>query len=239
MKTLIKQFISAVVISIAFSFLVSCNESPSEQTDVTPKAGSTYTFAEYEKDADGNDKPDSHITTTDTLLATNISFFGSTDVHQIISKGEYRYFKAFGSNTFDMYQDSILIMDGLVVPQMWEHYDGTASLDTIYADSVRSIFNGYPGTMALMVTTVGKGNSTYTPTGGKTLSTVEIEENFIVVVRIDGVGAVSTTTITTKLSYSPELQYIVREEEISYSDSPFSPVPNGTSIRELSSYSLK
>jgi hypothetical protein len=130
-------------------------------------------------------------------------------------------------------------MEGLVVPQMWMHYKGTSQLDTIYVDSVSSTFNGYPGTMTVIVTTAGKGNSTYTPTGAKALSTVEVEDNFIVVVRIDGVGEVSTTTITTKLSYSPELEYIAREEVVSNSDSPFSPIENGKSVRGLSSYSLK
>lgn len=239
MKTLFKQFIWAVVISAAFSFLVSCNESPSDPAAAAPKAGSTYSFAEYETDADGNVDPDSRITTTDTLLSTDISFFGSPDVHQIRTKGEYAYFKAFASMSFDVYQDSIVIMDGLAVPPMWEHFDVAGSLDTIYTDSVSSVFNGYPGTMRVMVTTIGKGNSTYTTKSGKTLSTVETEKNFIVVVHIDGVGEVSTTTITTKLSYSPELQYMVREELISYSDSPFSPIENGASVRELSSYSLK
>jgi hypothetical protein len=239
MKTLFKQFIWAVVISAAFSFLASCSESPSEPTDSSPKAGSTYTFSEYEIDADGNVKPDSGKTTTDSLIATNLSFYGSADVHQIVSKAEYGYFKAIGSNSFDMYQDSIVIMDGLVVPQIWMHYNGTSQLDTIYVDSVSSTFNGYPGTMRVIVTTTGKGNSTYTPVGDKTLSTIETEDNFIVVVRIDGVGDVSTTTITTKLSYSPELEYMVRQEVTSYSDSPFSPIENGMSVRELSSYSLK
>ena len=239
MKTLFTQFISAVAISAAFSFLASCGESPSEQVDATPKAGSTYTFSEYEADLDGNIDPDSRITTTDSLISTNLSFFSSADVHQIRTKGEYGYFKAFSNSSFDMYQDSIVIMEGLVVPQMWVQYNGTGQLDTIYVDSVRSVFNGYPGMMTVMATTIGKGNSTYTPAGGKALRAVEVEDNFIVVVRIDGVGEVSTTTITTKLSYSPELQYIVREEDTSFSDSPFSPIPNGKSVRELSSYSLK
>ncbi|HEY6172637.1 MAG TPA: hypothetical protein VIX80_10300 [Candidatus Kapabacteria bacterium] len=239
MKTLLTQFISAAVISAAFSFLASCTESPSEPVDATPKPGSTYTFSVYETDLDGNIDPDSRITITDSLITTSLSFFGSEDVHQIRTKGEYGYFKAFGNSSFEMYQDSIVIMDGLVVPQMWMHYNGTSMLDTIHVDSVRSVFNGYPGTMTVTVSTAGKGNSTYTPTGGKALSTVEVEDNFIVVVRIDGVGEVSTTTITTKLSYSPELEYIAREEVISNSDSPFSPIPNGKSVRELLSYSLK
>lgn len=239
MKTLFKQFIWAVVISAAVSFLVSCSESPSDPVDTTPKSGTTYTFSEYAIDADGNVKPDSGLITTDTLIATNLSFFGSVDVHQIRSKGEYRYVKAMADGSFDMYQDSIVIMQGLVVPQMWMHYNGTSSLDTIYVDSARSVFNGYPGTMTVMATTQGKGNASYITGSGKTLSTVEVEDNFIVVVHIDGVGTVSTTTITTKLSYAPELEHIVREEEISFSDSPFSPIENGTTFRELSSYSLK
>ena len=125
------------------------------------------------------------------------------------------------------------------LPTMWMHYDGTSSLDTIYSDSVSSIFNGYPGTMTLHITIEGKGDSTYALSGGKTFETVEVEKVFTVIVSIDGIGTVSTTTITTTLSYSPELQYIVREEDTSYSDSPFSPIPNGKSVRELSSYSLK
>jgi len=239
MKTLFKQFISAVVISAAFSFLASCSQSPSEPTDATPKAGSTYTFSEYEFDGDGNIISDSGLTSTDTLLTTNLSFFGSADVHQITSKGEYRYLKAFGSSSFDMYQDSIVIMEGLVVPMMWEHYDANSLFDTIYMDSISSTFNGYPGTMTLHITTEGKGDSTYALSGGKTFETVEVEKVFTVIVSIDGVGTVSTTTITTKMSCSPELQYIVREEDTSFSDSPFSPIPNGKSVRELLSYSLK
>ncbi len=239
MKTLFKQFISAVVISAAFSFLVSCNESPSDPTDSSPKAGSTYTFAEYETDADGNVNPVSHMTTTDSLIATNISFFGSEGVHQVSSKSEYAYFKAFQSGSFDDYQDSIVITDDIEVDPMWVHYDAAGLLDTIFSTEVSSEFNGFPGVMILTITTEGKGNSTYTTKSGKTLSTVEIEKNFTVVVAIDGVGAVSTTTVTTKLSYSPELQYIVREEVISSSDSPFSPIENGTSVRELTAYKLQ
>ncbi len=239
MKTLFKQFISAVVISAAFSFLVSCNESPNSPADSTPKGGSTYTFAEYEADIDSNIDPDSHQTTSDTLLATGLSFFGSPDVHQVSSQGDYGYFKAFGSGSFDTYQDSMAIMDGLVVPPMWVHYNAASPLDTIFSNAVSGVFNGFPGTMTLTLTTLGKGYSTYTTVSGKTLSTVEIEKNFTVVVAINGVGTVSTTSVTTKLSYSPELQYIVREEVISNSDSPFSQIENGTSVRELTAYKLQ
>lgn len=239
MKTLFKQFISAVVISAVFSFLVSCNESPSNPADSSPKAGSTYTFAEYETDAEGNVNPDSHMTTTDTLLATNIPFFGSEGVHQVSSKQEYAYFKTSQNGSFDVYQDAITVADDIEVAPMWVHYDAASLLDTIFSNEVSSEFNGFPGVMILTITTEGKGTSTYTTKSGKTLSTVEIEKNFTVLVAIDGVGAVSTTTVATKLSYSPELQYIVREEVISKSDSPFSPIENGTSVRELTSYLLK
>lgn len=239
MKTLFKQFISAVVISAAFSFLVSCNESPSDPTDASPKAGSTYTFAEYEADASGTIDPDSRLTTTDSLLATNLSFFGSEDVHQVSSKQEYAYFKTFQNGSFDVYQDGITITDGIEVAPMWVHYDAASPLDTIFSNAVSSEFNGFPGTMTLLVTTEGKGNSTYTTAGGRSFQTVEIEKNFTVVVDIIGVGTVSTTTVTTKLSYSPELQYVVREEVISNSDSPFSPIENGKIVRELTDYKLQ
>jgi hypothetical protein len=122
---------------------------------------------------------------------------------------------------------------------MWIHYDAAASLDTIFSNSISSEFNGFPGTMTLVETTEGKGNSTFTTKSGKTLSTVEIETTFAVVVAIDGVGTVSTTSVRKKLSYSPEIQYIVREETISNSDSPFSPVQNGRSVRELTQYTIK
>lgn len=239
MKTLFKQFISAVVISAAFSFLVSCNESPNDPADAAPKAGSTYTFAEYEVDASGTVNPDSRMTTTDSLLSTSLSFFGSEGVHQVSSKSEYAYFKTFQNGSFDVYQDGITITDGIEVAPMWVHYDASSPLDTIFSNAVSAEFNGFPGTMTLIVTTEGKGNSSYTTKSGKTLSTIEIEKNFTVVVAIDGVGVVSTTAVTTKLSYSPELQYIVREEVVSNSDSPFSPIENGKSVRELSSYSIK
>lgn len=239
MKTLLKQFISAVVLSAAFSFLVACNESPNDPETSAPKEGSTYTFSEYEEDAVGNVNPDTRLISTDSLLATNLSFVGSNDVHQAVSKGENVYFKTFQNGSFDVYQDGITITDGIEVAPMWIHYDAAASLDTIFSNSISSEFNGFPGTMTLVETTEGKGNSTFTTKSGKTLSTVEIETTFAVVVAIDGVGTVSTTSVRKKLSYSPEIQYIVREETISNSDSPFSPVQNGRSVRELTQYTIK
>lgn len=236
MTTLLKQFISAVIFAAVFSFLVSCSEQPNQPLATVPKIGSTYTYNEVALDEQG-DTLTAMSSSTDTLIATDIDFGSQSNVHLFRRTEDSTLLKLSESGSFEMFQDTITIMNGLGFPPIWIPYNANNAHDTIYHSSTPTTVNGLAGTLTLQITTKGTGTATHT-INGKML-TVENSESIITVeVAIEGMGTVSTTTVTSRFSYAPKLRYFVREEVITYSDSPFSPVKNGTELRELVGYTL-
>ena len=85
-----KDFLSAISLAfIAAAMISGCSSSttttppPTTQSNVTPKAGSTYTYTQSQTDSSGN-----HVTGTDTTInasvtATGQSKFGQSSVYTI------------------------------------------------------------------------------------------------------------------------------------------------------------
>jgi hypothetical protein len=219
-----------------FSVLVSCSESPNEPSATEPTIGSTYSFGEFTLDEHGDTLTTKH-TLTDSLLAIDLTFFNATNVHLFASINDSAFIKPYENGPFEMFQDSITIMNGLGFPPIWITHDSKSTLDTVYHTTNPTVVNGFAGTLTLHITT--KGNGTFTHSiNGEMLTVENCESTITVEVALEGMGTVSTTTVTSKFSYAPKIRYFVREEIITYSDSPFSPVPNGREVRELVGYSL-
>lgn len=198
-----RSIIALLAISLV---LVSCSKNdpvaPAEPVIKVPGKGSTYTFATYEIDENGDLVPGSEEQTTYSVVATGIVRAGKTGVWAITSGpgGDTLFFSADNANDvwFQPYEDA----EGPVFP--WMRLPITSGAPGRDSTTQQVDFNGIPATATLIGSTKRIGPESVT-VGSSTISTQKIQVDLTY--KISVLGMEETFTITTVMFYAPKLGF--------------------------------
>lgn len=95
-KKIFSHFLFVLTITVSSGFIIAgCSSSTTTpptttQGNVSPKTGSTYSYAMH-KDTAGTKVPNSDTTFTATVTADNMQFFGQSSVYMVIDDGDTTY----------------------------------------------------------------------------------------------------------------------------------------------------
>jgi hypothetical protein len=235
MKNSITFFITVSVAAL-LSACSSSTETAPTQANHRLKTGDTFTYHEYETDLDSNLIDGTDTTVIATVIGTDLTVEGRTDVAEI-----------HGSDTIDIAveSDSLIrvlqrqvdIFPDVSIPAVWVPFDTHIPQQTVHESTQNTIIQGMASTVKIKIDAVYLGNDSV-EVSDKKLFVERFSKIVTVVVSVGSFGDVATT-VTVTYSYSPLLGYFAGKNERTYSDSPFSPVPNGTTQSKLIDYLLK
>lgn len=237
-------FIALAAFSIGLAGLTGCKDDPASpsggdvNTDaiVAPKQGSTYTYAMYETDSTNKKVPGSDQTVVYTVVATNLSLGGKSNVLLFVSDRSepdsgYVYYESNGD--VSIYQGSdeggMEVFSWIKLPFVSRSTINVTLIDTTINEG------GISGKIKVTSQTTGTGSEKIT------VGSEEFKANKATW-KLDATfpffGASLTTSSTTTLSFVPKIGFWVKEEGKSTGSLSGVGGTNGE-VWTLTSYSLK
>ena len=200
------------------------------------KAGDTFSYHEYQTDLDSNLIDGTDTTVIATVIGTDLTVEGRSDVAEI-----------HGSDTIDIAVESdslirvlqrqIDIFPDVSIPATWLPFNTHIALQTVHTSTQNTTIQGMPSTVKIKIDALYLGNDSV-EVGGKQLLVERFSKVVTVVVTVGSFADV-TTTVAVTYSYSPLLGYLASKVERTSSDSQLSPVPDGMMFSQLQSYTQK
>jgi hypothetical protein len=241
MKTNLIKFFFAVLSAAAFALLSSCsNTTEAGKPGIYPHAiaaGNTFTYKVSDYDADGNPSDSSGRSETD-VVDSLLAYAGENNIAKLTGAADTIHFRYNSDSTMLDYQDPVPIVSGAAIPGIWVRHNFDTNSVVIYDSTTSTVISGGAATVRISIAKKYRGKETYM-VGAEQFLCDKMEKAVTVVVKIASFGVTATTTVTSVSAYSPKIGYYAHKETKSESDSPNSPIPNGTVVRDLISYSLK
>ena len=236
----INLFLSFTFAAIVAACSTGCSSS-SESPQPIPSnhhltTGDSFTYHQYQTDLDSVKIDGSDTTITATVVGTNLSIEGRTDVTEIHGTDTVDI-AVENDSLFRILQHRVDVSADASIPAIWVPFDARVVSRTILDSSQAAVVNGADATVTTKVEVnyLGKGSVTV---NSKAVATIRFAKVITVVVSFPAFGDF-TTIVTISYSYAPEIGYVATKSERSYSDTQFSPVPNGITESVLTSYTLK
>ncbi|HET9137708.1 MAG TPA: hypothetical protein VFO76_13835 [Candidatus Kapabacteria bacterium] len=236
MKTTLLTLTIAVFFAASFIACSSSSETTPTQSNHRLKTGDAFTYHQYDTELDGTKIDGSDTTVVATIVGTNLSVEGRTDVAEIHGVDTVDI-AVVNDSMFWILQHEVAIAPGCSIPPIWIPFDTKITSRMMLDSTIATKLNGMNAMVSIKVEVnyTGKGTSVI---NGKTFTTENFDKIVTVVVSIPSAGDF-TTVVTITNSFSPELGYLSLHAERSDSDSQFAPFPNGVTVSELTGVSLK
>ncbi len=235
MKNSITFFILAAVAAL-LSACSSSTETTPVQANHRLKTGDTFTYHEYQTDLDSNLIDGTDTTVIATVIGTDLTVEGRTDVTEIHGSDTI-YIAVESDSLIRILQRQIDIFPDVSIPATWMPFDTHIAQQTLHTSTQNTTIQGMPSTVKIKMDALWLGNDSV-EVGGKKLFVERFSKVVTVVVTVGSFGDV-TTTVRVTYAYSPLLGYLTNKVDRTSSDSPASPVPDGMAVSLLQSYDLK
>ncbi len=227
--------VTALVSALCIS---SCSSTTAPQTGVTAShalsAGQSFTYHDHAVDMQGNLIPGTDTTLQAVVLQTGVAYAGKTNVSEIIKGTDTSYFVRESDSSFVLIQSQFTIVAGAAMPAIWISFDPAAINKTIYDSTQNVTISGMPAKIhaTILINYLGKDAASI---GGVSIPILKFSK--VVKVTATVYGQDYTTIVTVTNNYAPTLGYLTERDAVTFSDSQYSPVPNGTQYSVLRSFS--
>jgi uncharacterized membrane protein len=235
MKTSLLTITIAALFAASFIACSSSSETTPTQSNHRLKTGDAFTYHQYDTDLSNTKIDGSDTTVIATVVGTNLSVEGRTDVAEIHG-ADTTDIAVENDSMFWILQHEVQVAPGCVIPPIWVPFDTKIASKMMLDSTIATTLNGMDAMVKITVDVKYTGKESFV-INGKTLATESFDK--IVKVIVSFSFGDYTTIVTIHNSFDPELGNLALHSERSDSDSQFSPFPNGVTVSELTGYTLK